>query len=66
MRFVAKGYTQKHKVDFNNTFVPIVKFTSIKVLLVIVAIRDLEVYQVDFKSAFLNGDFKGSLFHGTT
>ncbi len=66
MRFVAKGYKQKHKVNFNNTFVPVVKFTSIKVLLAIAAIRDLEVYQIDFKSAFLNCDFRGSLFHGIT
>jgi hypothetical protein len=65
-RFIAKGYKQKHKIDFSNTFVPVVKFISIRVLLAIIAIRDLEVYQVDFKSAFLNGDFRGSLFHGIT
>jgi glutaredoxin-related protein len=57
VRFIVKGYTQKHKVDFNNTFVLVVKFTSIRVLLVIDVLRDLEIYQVDFKSAFLNGDF---------
>ncbi len=46
---MAKGYAQKHDVDFNNTFAPMVKFTSIRVLLTIVAIKDLEIYQVDFK-----------------
>jgi hypothetical protein len=39
-----------------------VKFTSIKVLLAIVVIRYLEIYQVDFKSAFLNGDLKEVIF----
>jgi hypothetical protein len=39
-----------------------VKFTSIKLLLAIVVIRDLEVYQVDFKSAFLSGDLEEIIF----
>jgi hypothetical protein len=38
VRLVVKGYTWKHRVHFNDTFVPVVKFTSIRVLLAIVAI----------------------------
>jgi hypothetical protein len=40
----------------------VVKFTSIKLLLAIVVIRDLEVYQVDFKSALLSGDLEEVIF----
>jgi hypothetical protein len=39
-----------------------VKFTSIRVLLAIIVIRYLEVYQVDFKNAFLNGDLNEIIF----
>ncbi len=55
-RFVAKGYAQKHDVEFNDTFARMVKFTSIIVLLIVTTIKDLEIYQVDFKNAFLNGN----------
>jgi hypothetical protein len=41
---------------------PIVKFTSIRVLLAIVAIKNLGRYQVDFKNAFLNGDLDETIF----
>jgi hypothetical protein len=53
---VAKGYAQKHDVEFNDTFARMVKFTSIIVLLIVITIKDLEIYQVDFKNAFLNGN----------
>jgi hypothetical protein len=61
---IVKGYTQKHEVDFSDTFVPMVKFTSIKLLLVISVIKDLEVYQIDFKSALLSGDLEEIIFMG--
>jgi hypothetical protein len=50
--------SQKHKVDFSDTFAPMVKFTSIKLLLAIIVNKDLEVYQIDFKNAFLSGDLE--------
>jgi hypothetical protein len=57
-KLIAKAYVEKQEVDFSDTFVQVVKFTSIKLLLAIVVIRDLEIYQVDFKSAFLSGDLE--------
>jgi hypothetical protein len=39
-----------------------VKFTSIKLLLAIIVIKDLEVYQIDFKNAFLSGDLEEVIF----
>ncbi|KAL6321549.1 hypothetical protein AAG906_021744 [Vitis piasezkii] len=55
---VAKGYTQKEGVDFNEVFSPVVKHSSIKVLLAMVALFDLELKQLDVKTTFLHGEFE--------
>lgn len=49
-------------IRHQQSFALVVKLTSIRVLLAIVALQDLEVYQVDFKSAFLNGDLNKVIF----
>ncbi len=53
---------RKHDVDLCDTFGLIVKFTSIIVLLAIVAIKNLEIYHVDFQNAFLNGNLDETIF----
>ncbi|KAL6340444.1 hypothetical protein AAG906_006108 [Vitis piasezkii] len=57
-RLVAKGYAQKEVVDFNEVFSPVVKHSSIRVLLAMVALFDLESEQLDVKTAFLYGEFE--------
>ena len=49
-RLLAKGYSQVEGVDFNETFTPVVKFTTVRCLLAIGA--DLEMHQMDGKTAF--------------
>jgi hypothetical protein len=57
-RLVAKGFTQKYGIDFYETFAPVVKLKSIRLLTQLAASLGLELYQDDAPSAFLNGILK--------
>lgn len=61
-RLVAKGYSQQKGVDFNETFAPVAKFSSIRALLALTALYDLELHQMDVKTAFLNGDLEEQIY----
>jgi hypothetical protein len=54
-RLVAQGYTQIEEVDFDETFAPVARLESIKTLLSIGRHLGFKLYQMDVKSAFLNG-----------
>lgn len=54
-RLVAKGYTQQHGVDFDETFSPVLRYSSLRALLALTAYYDLELEQMDVKTAYLNG-----------
>ncbi|GAA5945328.1 uncharacterized protein JCM15063_001077, partial [Sporobolomyces koalae] len=55
VRLVALGYNQREGVDFKETFAPVAKFTSIRVLLATAARRNLLVHQADVDKAYLHG-----------
>jgi len=57
-RLVIKGYTQKNGLGFNEVFAPVVRHISICVLLALVALQDLELEQLDVKTAFLHGELE--------
>jgi hypothetical protein len=54
-RLVAQGYTQIEGVDFNETFTQVARLESIRILLSIACHLGFKLYQMDVKSAFLNG-----------
>ena len=61
-RLVAKGYSQKEGIDYNETFAPVLKYKSLRILLAIAAIKDLEVKQMDVETAFLNAPIKEEVY----
>ncbi|KAG8478601.1 hypothetical protein CXB51_028410 [Gossypium anomalum] len=61
-RLVAKGYSQIPEVDFTDVFSPVVKHSSIRALLGIVAIHDLKLEQLDVKIAFLHGELEEDIY----
>jgi hypothetical protein len=61
-RLVAKGYAQQFGIDYDETYAPVAKFTSIRELIAIGASHDFEMHQMDVKTAFLNGDLNEEIY----
>ncbi|KAM1487717.1 hypothetical protein ACFX2I_001756 [Malus domestica] len=61
-RLVVKGFGQKKGVDFDEIFSPVVKMTSIRVILGMTASMDLELEQLDVKTAFLHGNLEEEIY----
>ena len=54
-RLVAQGYSQTQRLDYEDVFSPVARYSSIRTLLALANKYDLEVHQMDVKTAFLNG-----------
>ena len=70
-RFVERGFDQEKGIDFNEVFSLVVRYTSIRILLALVALYDLELEQLDVKTVFFmvilrkrftSSSLRGSLF----
>jgi hypothetical protein len=61
-RLVAKGYSQVEGLDFEEIFAPVARLESIHILLVYATHHDFKLYQIDVKSAFLNGPIKEEVY----
>jgi hypothetical protein len=61
-RLVANGYSQREGIDFNEVFSPIVRHSSICVLLAMVALYDLELEQLDVKTIFLHSELEEIIY----
>ena len=61
-RLVIKGFLQKEGVDYSETFAPVVKYKSLRLLLGIANQRNMEVHQMDVTTAFLHGDLEEEIY----
>ncbi len=59
---MARGFTQTCGIDYNETFAPVTKFTSICCILTLAALEDMEIHQIDVKITFLNGELKEEIY----
>ena len=55
-RLIAKGFRQTYGIDYDETFSPVAMLKSIRILLAIAAYYDYEIWKMDVKTAFLNGN----------
>ena len=55
-RLMAKDFTQREGIDYNETFSPVSSKESFRIIMALVAHFNLELHQMDVKTAFLNGD----------
>lgn len=62
VRLIAKDYSQVISIDFNETFAPVAKFSTIRTIVTIEIAMDLEMHQMDVKIVFFNGKFKEDLY----
>jgi len=65
VRLIAKGYRQKQGVNFNETFSPIAMLKSIRILLIMATCHDYEIWQMNIKIAFLNGNLHEDVYDTT-
>ena len=61
-KLVAKGFTQKEGIDYKETFSPVSKKDSFRIIMALVAHFDLELQQMDVKTTFLNGDLEEEVY----
>jgi hypothetical protein len=61
-RLVAKGYSQVKGLDFGETYAPVARLESIRILLAYATYHGFKLYQMDVKSAFLNGPIKEEVY----
>ena len=59
---MVKGYTQKEGIDYEETFSPVAVLKSIRILLSIATHYDYEIWQMNVKIAFLNGNLEEEIY----
>nr|GEY06936.1 retrovirus-related Pol polyprotein from transposon TNT 1-94 [Tanacetum cinerariifolium] len=61
-RLVAKGYTQEEGIDFEESFAPVARLEAVRIFIAYAAQKTFPIYQMDVKTAFLNGPLKEEVY----
>jgi len=61
-RFVARGFSQKEGVDYDEIFAPVARYTTIRSIIALAALQGWNLHQMDVKTAFLHGSIKEEVY----
>ena len=61
-RLVAKSFTQEYEIDYEETFALVARISSVRALLTVAAASKWDIFQMDVKNAFLNGDLSEEVY----
>ena len=63
-RFVARGFSQKEGVDYDETFAPVARYASIRTIMALSLAMGWRLHQMDVKTTFLNGEIEEEVYVG--
>ena len=62
VHLVARGFTQEYRIDYEETFAPVARLSSIRTLISVYAARKWSLFQMDVKNSFLNGELSEEVY----
>jgi hypothetical protein len=61
-RFVARGFSQKEGIDYDEIFAPVTRYTSIRIIISLASVFYWKLHQMDVKTSFLNGEVEQEVY----
>ena len=62
VHFVARGFSQKEGIDYDVIFAPVARYTTIRLIIALVASQGWNLHQMDVKTVFLHGSIKEEVY----